>query len=238
MSDASLPPHASAVVVGGGIMGCSTLYHLAKLGVSDAVLLERDKLTSGTTWHSAAQVRQLRSTRNLTRLIQYSAKLYASLESETGQSTGWSRTGSLSIATKRDRLIHIRRQTALARAYGVEAEEIGVAEVRRLWPLVNTEDVIGAVYSPDDGRVNPSDLCLALIKGAKARGARVFEDTPVTGFGLEKGRVAAVETARGTIRCEQIALCGGLWTKRPGLGSICAVSTRPIAADRKTVRRR
>jgi len=170
MSDhAKLPGHASVVVIGGGVMGCSTLYHLAAGGARDAVLLERNQLTSGTTWHSAAQVRQLRSSRNLTRLIQYSAKLYAELEAETGQSTGWLRTGSLSIATNSDRLTHIRRQAALARAYGLEVEEVGPADVKQWWPLINASDVIGAVWSPADGRVNPSDLCLSLVKGARAR---------------------------------------------------------------------
>lgn len=209
----TIPSHASAVVIGGGIMGCSTLYHLARLGVRDAVLLEKHKLTSGTTWHSAAQVRQLRSTRNLTRLIQYSSKLYAELEAETGQSTGWIRTGSLSIATNPDRLVHIRRQAALAKAYGLEAEEIGVDEVKRLWPLINDKDIVGAVWSPDDGRVNPSDLCLALTKGAKVNGAAVFEDIAVTDFIVDKGRIAGVTTAQGVIRCEKVALCAGLWSR-------------------------
>ena len=122
MTDANpLPSHASVVVIGGGVLGCSTLYHLAKLGAGDALLLERNQLTSGTTWHSAAQVRQLRSTRNLTRLIQYSTRLYARIEEETGQHSGWNRTGSLSIATNADRWIHIRRQAAVAKAYGVES---------------------------------------------------------------------------------------------------------------------
>jgi len=185
------PDSASVVVIGGGALGCSTLYHLAKAGMKDVVLVERNQLTSGTTWHSAAQVRQLRSTRNLTRLIQYSARLYAELEEETGQQTGWVQSGSLSIASNPDRLIHIRRQAALARAYGVEAHEVGAAEAKRMWPLMNTNDVLGAVYSPADGRVNPSDFCLALAKGARARGARVFEDTAVTGF-QKDGNVASL----------------------------------------------
>ena len=218
MSEAgALPARASAVVIGGGVMGCSTLYHLAKAGVRDAVLIERQQLTCGTTWHSAAQVRQLRSTRNLTRLIQHSATLYASLEAETGQSTGWYRSGSLSIATNPDRWTHIQRQTALARAYGVEAHEVTLDEVRSLWPLLNTEDVIGAVFSPDDGRVNPSDLCLALSKGARMRGARIFEHTPVTGFLTDGARVTGVRTLRGDIRTERVAICAGLWSRQLGL---------------------
>lgn len=212
----SLPSHASVVVIGGGIMGCSTLYHLAKMGVSDAILVERNKLTSGTTWHSAAQVRALRHSRNLTRMIQYSVDLYSQLEQETGQSVGWIQKGSLSIATQPDRLIHIKRQESLARAYGVEATSISVAEACERWPLMNGDDLLGAVWSPDDGRVSPSDVCAALVKGAKAHGARIFEDTGVTGIQTKNGRVWAVETANGTVRCDAIAVCTGLWSREVG----------------------
>ncbi|MEM9394617.1 MAG: FAD-dependent oxidoreductase [Pseudomonadota bacterium] len=212
----SVPSHASVVVIGGGIMGCSTLYHLAKMGVTDAILLERNKLTSGTTWHSAAQVRALRHSRNLTRMIQYSVDLYASLEQETGQSAGWIQKGSLSIATTPDRLIHIRRQEALAHAYGVKAHSVTAAEALERWPLMNAEDVLGAVWSPEDGRVSPSDLCAALVKGAKTAGARLFEDTGVTGIFTQNGRVVGVETARGTVRCDAVALCAGLWSREAG----------------------
>ena len=215
MSDAVLlPSHASVVVIGGGVMGCSTLYHLAEAGVSDAILLERNRLTSGTTWHSAAQVRALRSTRNLTDLIRYSVSLYSKLEEETGQATGWINKGSLSIATTEDRLVHIRRQEALAHLFGVRARSISVEEAKERWPLMNAEDVIGAVWSPDDGRVSPSDLCAALVKGARARGTRIHEDTAVTGILTETGRITAVETNRGTVRCDAIALCTGLWSRK------------------------
>ncbi len=215
-AERTLPNHASAVVIGGGAMGCSVLYHLAKSGITDAILLERNQLTSGTTWHSAAQVRQLRSTRNLTRLIQYSARLYADLETETGQQTGWYQTGSISIATNPDRLTHIRRQAALAKGYGVRGEEIGVDELRRLWPVANFDDVIGAIWSPDDGRVNPSDFCQALTKGAKAHGARIFKNTPVTGFLKSDDRIAGVKTAAGDVRADNVIICGGLWSRELG----------------------
>lgn len=171
-NNSELPSQASVVVIGGGVMGCSTLYHLAKAGVGDAILLERNELTSGTTWHSAAQVRALRSSKNLTDLIKYSISLYASLEQETGQATGWINQGSLSIATNSDRLNFIRRQEALARLYGVSATSISVGQAQERWPLMNTADVIGAVWSPDDGRVGPSDLCAALVKGARRAGLR------------------------------------------------------------------
>ena len=214
--DRELPREASVIVIGGGIMGCSTLYHLAKFGVHDAILLERNKLTSGTTWHSAAQVRALRHSRNLTRMIQYSVDLYSRLEEETGQSVGWIQKGSLSIATTHDRLIHIKRQEALARAFGVNAGSISVEEARERWPLMNADDVLGAVWSPDDGRVSPSDVCAALIKAARKSGARLFENTGVTGVITQNNRVCGVETTHGPVKCDAIALCAGLWSREIG----------------------
>ena len=206
----SLPQSAEIVVIGGGIVGCSTAYHLAKRGKKDVLLLERSKLTSGTTWHSAAQVRQLRSSSSLTTLMKYSAELYQSLEAETGQSTGWIGCGSLSIAANPDRMTHIRRQASLARAFGIEVEEIDAAEIKRLWPIANTDDLLGGILSPSDGRVSSSDVCAALIKGARAGGVRIFEDTPVTGFTFANGRISGVETADGTIACSTKAAspCG------------------------------
>lgn len=186
------------------------------MGVGDAILLERNRLTSGTTWHSAAQVRALRHSRNLTRMIQYSVDLYAQLEAETGQSVGWIQEGSLSIATTPGRMTHIRRQAALARAFGVEATEISAAEARERWPLMYGDDVLGAVWSPDDGRVSPSDVCAALVKGATRAGAKIFEGTGVTGILTEGGRVKGVETTQGTVMCDAIALCGGLWSRELG----------------------
>lgn len=209
----SLPSSAEIVVIGGGIVGCSTAYHLAKRGKRDVVLLERSKLTSGTTWHSAAQVRQLRSSSSLTTLMKYSAELYQSLEAETRQSTGWIGCGSLSIAANSDRMTHIRRQASLARAFGIEVEEIDAAEIKKLWPIANTDDLLGGILSPSDGRVSSSDVCAALIKGARAGGVDIFEDTPVTGFTFANGRISGVETNEGTIACESVALCGGLWSR-------------------------
>lgn len=214
VTDQKLPAYASVVVIGGGIMGCSTLYHLARQGVSDAILLERNELTSGTTWHSAAQVRALRSTRNLTELIRYSIGLYGRLQEETAQATGWINKGSISIATTPDRLTHIRRQEALSRLYGLRADFITAGEAKERWPLMNAEDVIGAVWSPDDGRVSPSDLCAALVKGARAAGGRIFERTAVEGIVTKDGRIAAVETARGKVKCDAVALCTGLWSRK------------------------
>ncbi|MFK7854813.1 MAG: FAD-dependent oxidoreductase [Granulosicoccus sp.] len=219
----TLPSHASVIVIGGGVMGCSTLYHLAKLGVTDAVLLERNKLTSGTTWHSAAQVRALRHSRNLTRMIQYSVDLYSQLEAETGLSVGWIQEGSLSIATQADRLIHIKRQEALAQAYGVRATSVSAAEAKERWPLMHGDDVLGAVWSPDDGRVSPSDVCAALVRAAKRQGARLFENTGVTGVITDNNRIRGVETEAGTIKCDAIALCAGLWSREVGAMAGAAV---------------
>ena len=224
-----LPSHASVVVIGGGIMGCSTLYHLTQMGVSDAILLERNRLTSGTTWHSAAQVRALRHSRNLTRMIQYSVDLYARLEQETGLSVGWIQKGSLSIATNPDRLIHIRRQEALAHAYGIEAKSISAGEAVERWPLMNGHDVLGAVWSPDDGRVSPSDVCAALVRAAKSAGARLFEKTGVTGVITSGGRIKGVETAQGTVKCDAIALCTGLWSRE--IGAMAGVEVPVLACE-------
>ncbi|MBL4628244.1 MAG: FAD-binding oxidoreductase [Roseicyclus sp.] len=211
-----LPPQASVVVIGGGIMGTSTLYHLAKMRVGDAILLERNTLTPGTTWHSAAQVRALRQSRNLTRMIQYSVALYGQLEHETGQSVGWIQEGSLSIATTPDRLTHIRRQAALAQAFGIDVAEVSTREAQERWPLMNGDDVLGAVWCPDDGRVSPTDVCGVLVKAAKTLGARIFEGIGVTGILTDNGRIKGVETTQGTVMCDAVALCAGLWSREMG----------------------
>jgi 4-methylaminobutanoate oxidase (formaldehyde-forming) len=211
-----LPERAEIVVVGGGIIGCSTAYHLAKLGKRDVVLLERSKLGSGTTWHSAAMVRQLRSTNSLTQLVRYSAELYRSLEVETGQSTGWMSCGSLSIATNQDRLTHIRRQASLARCFGIEAHEVDRSTIQRLWPIAETSDVIAGILSPSDGRVSPIDTLAALSKGARAGGVRIFEDTEVENFEIANGHVSGVITSRGRMQCDAVVMCAGLWSRELG----------------------
>lgn len=225
----SLPREARIVIIGGGVIGCSTAYHLAREGERDVVLLERSKLTSGTTWHSAAMVRQLRSTSSLTRLAQYSAQLYKSLEEETGLSSGWIGCGSLSIANNADRLHHIRRQASLARAFGIPVEEIGADEIKRLWPIAETSDLIAGILSPNDGRVTASDLCASLIRSASNNGVRVFEDTAVTGFRIENDRIAGVQTVSGPIACEAVVLCGGLWSR--DLAALAGVSAPLYACE-------
>lgn len=229
MPTSSVPRQASVVVIGGGIMGCSTLYHLTKMGVTDAILLERNQLTSGTTWHSAAQVRALRSSENLTRMIQYSVELYRQLEEETGQSVGWIQEGSLSLATNPDRLKFIRRQEALAKAYGIEAQSISPQEAKERWPHMNADDVLGAVWSPEDGRVSPSDVCAALVKAAKGLGAKIHEQTGVTGIVSDGGRVKAVETTQGSVSCDAIAICSGLWSR--GVGAMGGAEVPLLACE-------
>ena len=209
-----LPKHAQIVIVGGGIMGCSTAYHLISNGCKDVILLERSKLTSGTTWHSAAQVRQLRSNESLTKIVKNSVELYSSLEEKTGQATGWQQTGSISIATNKDRLTHIQRQASLSKTFGIIAEEINLKEVSEKWPLIRTDDVLGTVFSPSDGRVSPSDICAALVKSARSNGLRVFEDTPVTEILSKNGRVNGLKTNQSEIYCDTIVNCAGLWGRK------------------------
>lgn len=224
-----VPSSAEIIVIGGGIIGCSTAYHLAKLGKRDVVVLERSKVGSGTTWHSAAMVRRLRSTPSLTALTKYSVELYKDLEAETGLATGWIGCGSLSIATNNDRLIQIRRQASLARAMDIEVNEIGREEIQKLWPFANTSDIVAGILSPGDGRVSPTDVLAALVRGAKRAGVRFIEDISVTGFEVENGRVKGVQTTSGPIATECAVLCGGLWSRE--LGALAGVSVPLYACE-------
>ncbi|MEX0307675.1 MAG: FAD-dependent oxidoreductase [Ruegeria sp.] len=209
----NLPSAARTVIIGGGVIGCSIAYHLAREGRKDIVVLERSKLTSGTTWHAAGLVRRLRPSATLTKLINYSIDLYGALEVETGQATGWIQTGSLTLATNQDRLTNIKRQVSLGRAFGLEAEVVDAAYAKELWPLIEVDDVIGAVWSPADGRVNPSDVALALSKGARARGVQIFEDTAVTGLQKKAGHISAVEIGDHVIEAEEVVIACGLWSR-------------------------
>ncbi|MFQ6549776.1 GcvT family protein [Aestuariibius sp. 2305UL40-4] len=209
-----VPGAARAVVIGGGVSGCSVAYHLADLGW-DVVLLERRRLTCGTTWHAAGLIGQLRSNANMTRLARYSADLYARLEDETGIGTGMRRTGSLSLALTEHRLTEIRRQAGLARAFGVEAHEITAADVAGLHPHVEIGDVLGAVHLPGDGQCDPAGVAMALAKGARMRGASIMEGVSATDVLTEDGRVTGVTWVRDgetdTIACEHVVNCGGMW---------------------------
>jgi len=225
---AGVPSHARAVVIGGGIVGCSTAYHLTRLGWRDVVLLERGQLSGGTTWHAAGLVGQLRSYANMTQLIRYSAELYASLEAETGQATGWKRCGSLTVARTDARLIQCKRTVSMARAFGVEAEIVSVAEAARRWPLMRTDDLAGAAWIPGDGKANPADITRALAKGAQAGGVTIRENVKVTGFTHVKGAVSGVSTSAGDIGCEVVVNCAGLWARELGRLAGVTVPLHPV----------
>jgi 4-methylaminobutanoate oxidase (formaldehyde-forming) len=207
-----LPHSARTIVVGGGIIGCSVAYHLAKRG-HEVLLLERHQLTSGSTWHAAGLVGQLRTNANITRLLGYSVELYGKLEAETGYATGWKRNGGLRLACNPDRWIEVKRQATTARSFGLEMQLLTPAEAQALWPPMNVDDVVGAAFLPSDGQASPSDICQALAKGARMAGAQLREGVAVSGFVIAGGRVRGVVTDRGNIACENVVLCCGLWTR-------------------------
>ncbi len=217
---ADIPTHARAVIIGGGVVGCSVAYHLTKLGWTDVVLLERKQLTSGTTWHAAGLIGQLRATHNLTRLAKYSADLYASLEAETGVATGIRQNGSISLALTAERREEIYRGASMARAFGVDVEEISPAEVRNRYPHVRTDDVVGAIFLPKDGQGDPANVALALAKGARQRGARIEEGVNVTAIQRQGGRVSGVSwergAERGRIEAAMVVNCAGMWGREVG----------------------
>ncbi|MDP6818937.1 MAG: FAD-dependent oxidoreductase [Alphaproteobacteria bacterium] len=213
----AIPSQARVVIAGGGIIGCSIAYHLAKLGWQDVVLLERGHLTSGTTWHAAGLVNQLRASHTLTQLSRYGVGLYQTLEAETGQATGFQCKGSMPIARTDARLTEIRRMAALGDCFGVEAYEITPREVEDLWPLMDVAQIKGAIFIPGDGQVNPVDTTMALAKGARANGARIVEEAPVTAVHRKNGRVTGVATEQGDIACEYVVNCAGIWAREIGL---------------------
>ncbi|MEE2702419.1 MAG: FAD-dependent oxidoreductase [Myxococcota bacterium] len=224
-----LPAHARVVIIGGGIIGCSVAYHLAQLGWRDVLLLERKSLTCGTTWHAAGLVAQLRATHNLTRLAQYSAELYARLEAETGQATGFLMTGSLSIARDRERLEELLRGASMARCFGVEIEPLGPDEIKRIWPALDPHDLVGGVYVPGDASTSPVDTTLALARGARAGGARIRENTKVTGIQQKDGRVTGVVSDAGEVSADYVVNCGGIWANE--IAGLAGVSVPLHAAE-------
>ena len=209
----ALPKTAKAVVIGGGIIGCSTAYHLAKLGWTDTILLERKKLTSGTTFHAAGLVGQLRSNANITQLLGYSVDLYNRIEQETGLGTGWKMNGGLRLACNEERWVEVKRQATTAHSFGLPMELLTPAEAQKLWPLMDVSDVIGAAFLPTDGQANPSDITQALAKGARMAGVKIFEDTEVLELEIDKGRIRAVLTEAGRVECEKVICCAGQWTR-------------------------
>ena len=220
MSD--LPTSARVVIIGGGVVGCSVAYHLTKLGWKDVVLLERKQLTSGTTWHAAGLIGQLRASSNMTKLARYSADLYLGLEAETGVATGMRQVGSVSVALTDERLEELYRNAAMARAFGVPVEELSPAEVNERYGHINLEGVTGGVWLPTDGQADPANIALALAKGARQRGTVVKERIKVTGLTREGRRITGVDWAAdsgsdtGHIACDMVVNCAGMWGHEVG----------------------
>ena len=210
---AEIPDQARVVIIGGGIVGASVAYHLGQLGVSDAVLLERDRYTCGTTWHAAGLVGQLRATENLTRLCRYSLELYSRLEAETGQATGFRQPGALAVATTEERFVELRRTAAVADHLGVDAHVLTPSEAHALWPQMEIGDVVGAVHIPNDAMVSPVDTTMALLAGARAAGVGTLQGVVVEELLVDAGRVAGVRTNQGAVRAESVVLAAGMWSR-------------------------
>jgi glycine cleavage system T protein len=208
-----IPAQARVVIVGGGVIGCSIAYHLTQMGWSDIVLLERKQLTSGTTWHAAGLVGQLRQSINMTQLARYTADLYRGLEAETGQATGYRQCGSLSVATTPGRMEELKRNASMAKVFGLPVNVVGPADIHALYPLANLDDVIGGIHIPSDGYANAVDVTQALAKGARSRGANIIQDLKVTAIHHDGSRVSGVQTERGRIAADYVVLCGGMWTR-------------------------
>jgi glycine cleavage system aminomethyltransferase T/glycine/D-amino acid oxidase-like deaminating enzyme len=224
-----LPSHARVVIVGGGIAGCSVAYHLAALGITDVLLLEQGKLTSGTTWHAAGLVGQMRPNRNMTRMSRYGIELYSRLEAETGLATGWKACGSVNVARTPERMKTLRRQASLARSFGVEVHVISAREAGERFPVMRTDDLQGGLWIPGDGKANPADLCMSLAKGARLKGVKIVEGVEVTGVLAERGRVTGVQTLQGEVRCDTLVNAAGQWARQ--FGALAGVNVPLYSAE-------
>ncbi len=220
----NLPRNARAIIIGGGISGCSVAYHLAKLGWKDVVLLERKKLTSGTTWHAAGLIGQLRNSQNMTRLAKYSAELYVNLAQETGIETGMKQNGSITVALTESRKEELNRQAALARAFGVEVSEIEPTEIKEKYPILNMDNILSGVFLPKDGQADPANIALALAKGARQMGIQIEEGVTVSDVSIEYDKVTGVKYRLeggeiGNITSDIVVNCGGMWARELGAKS-------------------
>ena len=208
----TLPSSSKIIIIGGGIVGCSTAYHLAKMG-QEVLLLEKAQLTSGSTWHAAGLVGQLRSNANITQLLGYSIELYDTLEAETGLATGWKMNGGLRLACNEERWTEVRRQATTAHSFGLDMQLLSPQEAQDLWPLMDIGDVVGAAFLPTDGQASPSDITQALARGARKAGAQLIENTAVSEILTDNGRITGVRTSAGDVSCEKLVLCCGQWTR-------------------------
>lgn len=224
----NLPSATKVVIVGGGVIGTSVAYHLTQLGWRDVVLLEQNRLGAGTTWHAAGLVGQLRANNSMTRINKYTVELYSRLEQETGHSIGWKQVGSLIVAKSEDRMIQLRRTMAMAGLFGVEAHLISPEAALGKWPLLRVDDVLGAAWLPQDGKVIPGEIPVALAQGARSRGAGIFEQVRVTGILQRDGRAVGVRTDQGSIEAEYVVLCGGMWTRELGLQCGVTIPLHPV----------
>jgi len=213
---AQIPGETRVVIIGGGVVGCSVAYHLAKFGWKDVVLLERKQLSCGTTWHAAGLVGQLRATQNLTQLAQYTADLFGELEQETGQATGFKQNGSLSVAPDKERFEELKRGASMAGCFGLEVDVLTPQQAQDLYPILYIDDLVGAVYLPKDGQINPADVTQAFAKGARMHGATIIENVKVNGILTGKGRVTGVSTDHGEIKSEYVVNCAGMWARDVG----------------------
>lgn len=210
---AELPKQANVVIIGGGVIGCSVAYHLAKMGWNDVVLLERQQLTSGTTWHAAGLVGQLRNSINMTKLAKYTSELYRGLEAETGQATGYRQCGSISLATNEERFEELKRSASMAKVFDLEVNVIDPDEIMARYPLVSGSDILGGIHIPSDGYANAVDITQALAKGARNNGAQIFQNTKVTKINNDGTRVTGVSTPSGDIEAKYVVICGGMWSR-------------------------
>ena len=211
-----LPINSKVVVIGGGVAGCSVAYHLAKYGWKDTVLLERDLLTSGTTWHAAGLVGQLGATATITKLRKYSLNLYKELEKKTDLSTGLKQNGAITVASSKERLQELLRQATSAQLFNVNVEVLHRQKVKDLYPVINDQDILGGVYMPEDGQADPVGVTNVLAKAAKMEGVEIYEKTPVTRILVQDGKITGVETVNGKINCEYVVLATGMWTRQIG----------------------
>jgi 4-methylaminobutanoate oxidase (formaldehyde-forming) len=216
MNNNILPSSAKVVVIGGGVAGCSVAYHLAKFGWKDTILLERDQLTSGTTWHAAGLVGQLGATATITKLRKYSLNLYKELEKKTELSTGLKQNGAITVASSKERLQELLRQATSAQLFDVNVEVLDKQQIKNLYPVINDQDILGGVYMPEDGQADPVGVTNVLAKAARMEGVQIFEKTPVTKILVKNNKIIGVETSKGKIKCEYVVLATGMWSRQVG----------------------